>query len=262
MFDNLINNLSGFAATEEGDYRDENGILICGKCHEPKEFTKEYPAGSGKIMTFQQLCKCGVKEREREEERKKQQALINLIDKLRQMGITDKAYLKRRFQADDRRNPELTNFCQEYVFNWDSNHANNRGVLFYGPTGGGKSFLACCIANALIERGVPALVTRLSDLVKNRTDDKTPDINLNQFELIVIDDLGVENPSQTAYNIIDDIYRADITLIVTTNLTPKDIKNANTLEKKRIYDRILERCGNLARFVPVAVDRLTMAKQR
>lgn len=257
--ENIFFQYNGQQITEnDGDYRDEDGVLICGKCGKPKELKRPAQYGGGVVRVN---CDCDNRARKAEEERKKQEALYNLIDRLRKMGITDRAYLKRTFQSDDKRNLEISNFCQNYVHNWDSNRANNQGVLFYGDTGGGKSFYACCIANALIDRGVPALVTRLSDLVKNRTDEKAPDIDLNQFELIIIDDLGVENPSQTAYNIIDDIYRADITLIVTTNLTPKQIKEADTLEKKRIYDRILERCGKNTMFVPVAVDRLSLAKR-
>ena len=35
----------------------------------------------------------------------------------------------------------------------------NVGMLFYGDVGTGKSFYACCIANALLDKGVSVLVT-------------------------------------------------------------------------------------------------------
>lgn len=69
------------------------------------------------------------------------------------------------------------------------------------------------------------LVSRLSDLVKNRINKDSQEINLKIFDLIVVDDIGTENSTQTAYNIIDDIYRYNIPLIVTTNLAPSELKN-------------------------------------
>ena len=44
-------------------------------------------------------------------------------------------------------------------------------------------------------------------------------------------------------NIIDEIYLSKKLLIVTTNLKPLEMKCADTIERKRIYERILEMCG-------------------
>ena len=41
---------------------------------------------------------------------------------------------------------------------------HNNGLLFWGNVGTGKTFAAACIANALIDNGVPALVPDLSFL--------------------------------------------------------------------------------------------------
>ena len=51
----------------------------------------------------------------------------------------------------------------------------------------------------------------------------------------MLDDIGVENASQTAYNIIDEWYQTGKPLIVTTNLTPNELKQPQTRELKRIY---------------------------
>ena len=140
----------------------------------------------------------------------------------------------------------------------------NNGILFYGETDKGKTFYACCIANALIQREVPVLVTTLSNLVQNRVKamtNKVPEISLDDFECIVLDDIGTENATQTAFNIVDEIYLLKKPLIVTTNLTPQRLKNAETLEHKRIYNRILEMCGTKV-YVEHSGSRLQAGKDK
>ena len=66
------------------------------------------------------------------------------------------------------------------------------------------------------------------------------------FDLLIIDDLGVERNSEFAreqvFNIIDSRYRSQLPMIVTTNLTVDELKNPADLARARIYDRVLERC--------------------
>lgn len=75
---------------------------------------------------------------------------------------------------------------------------------------------------------------------------------LNVYELLIIDDLGVERNSEYAleniFSVIDWRYRSGKPLIITTNLPLAQLKQEIKIEKKRIYDRILERC------IPVKID--------
>ena len=77
--------------------------------------------------------------------------------------------------------------------------------------------------------------------------DKTEYINaLASYQLLIIDDLGVERNSEYAlgiiFSVIDRRIRSGRPLIITTNLPLKEIKNETMLDKRRIYDRILEMC--------------------
>ncbi len=88
--------------------------------------------------------------------------------------------------------------------------------------------------------------TPLSNLVQNRIkamNGKAPEISLHQFNCFVLDDIGTENATQTAFNLIDEIYLSNKPIIVTTNLHPAQMKNSDSIERKRMYDRILEICG-------------------
>ena len=71
---------------------------------------------------------------------------------------------------------------------------------------------------------------------------KEEEIDVKEYDLVIIDDLGVENASATAFSIIDEVYSNKIPLIVTTNLTPDKMLRNENLEKRRIYDRLLEAC--------------------
>lgn len=119
-------------------------------------------------------------------------------------------------------------------------------MLLYGNTGTGKTFFSCCIGNALLQTGVRVLITSLPRLVQDRIESvktgRSP-VNLKAFELLILDDFGCGNINQTVYQIVDDIYVSQIPLIVTTNLSPKQLTEPDGMEEKRIYDRVLEMCA-------------------
>ena len=245
MIDDFIESLAARnkAMKKEGDYI-KDGILHCGVCNEPKQGIFTLP--NGKKIAPAILCKC---EREQEEREK-----IEMIESEKQLrrrqllkGIikTDK-FEECVFQNDDDRQPEVTAFCKKYVDKFSVIKERGYGIMFYGVENGkGKSFYSLCIANALIDRGYPVLFSTLSNLVLNRISamhGKEEEIDVKEYDLVIIDDLGVENASATAFSIIDEVYSNKIPLIVTTNLTPDKMLRNENLEKRRIYDRLLEAC--------------------
>ena len=65
-------------------------------------------------------------------------------------GFTDPAMRNWTFEHDNGRNPQ-TETARFYVESWETMQAENIGYLFWGGVGTGKSYLAACIANALME---------------------------------------------------------------------------------------------------------------
>ena len=129
--------------------------------------------------------------------------------------------------------------------------AKSIGLLLWGDVGTGKSFFAGCIANALLEQGIPVLMTNFSRILNSLSgmysDEKNQFIDsLNRYSLLIIDDLGIERSTEFAleqvFNIIDSRYRSKLPLIVTTNMTLDELKHPQDLARSRIYDRVLERC--------------------
>ena len=244
----------------EGDYRDESGVLICGKCGTPKECIKVY---KGRKRNFPCRCKCDEIAEAEYQQQKAREKFDDRVKRLRAKGITDKGYRDNTFAKDEGENLEVTDKCKQYVEHWGEIKENNIGVLFYGDVGTGKSFFAACIANALIDKGVSVYITTLYELVKLKMANYgKQDVNLNDFDLLIIDDLGVEHASPTAYSIIDERYLSNKPLIITTNLTPSELKNPKTVEQKRIYDRVLEMCGGVAIRIDGNSKRVDVAKEK
>ncbi len=103
-----------------------------------------------------------------------------------------------------------------------------------------------------LDRDVPVLMTNFPSILNRLTgvfaEDRAAFIaSLDDYSLLVIDDLGVERNTEYAmeqmFTVIDSRYRSKRPLIVTTNLKLEEIKNPPDLAHARIYDRILERCA-------------------
>ena len=124
--------------------------------------------------------------------------------------------------------------------------------MLFGDVGTGKSFAAGCIANALLDRDVPVLMTNFPTILARLRgafgEDRTDFLDsLGDYDLLIIDDLGAERNTEYAleqmFSIIDSRYRGNKPLIVTTNLKLDELKHPPDLAHARIYDRILERCA-------------------
>ena len=231
---------------EEGDYVGEDGLIYCAKCHTKKQTEVNI---LGAIRRPMCLCKCQAAKRAAEEEERNRIKFEQKVKELRRMGFPEADMQNWTFANDDLANEKITKAAQKYVENFSELRKTGKGLLLYGNTGTGKTFTACEIANALIDKGYPVLVTNFARILNTlqSTFEKQEYIDgFNSFQLLVIDDLGIERDTAYAkeqvFNIIDSRYRSGLPMIITTNLTMEKIKNPDDIENRRIYDRILERC--------------------
>lgn len=246
ILDGIIDTSRKSIAMEDGDYL-VDGLLYCGKCHTKKQTTVEF---MGKVRHPMCLCECAVKKREEEEKQRKHAELMMQIERYRKMGFPETEMAKWNFDNDDMANKTVTGVMKNYVDNFRRFYRDGKGLLIYGNVGTGKTYAACEVANALIDKGYPVMVTnfaRLTNTLQGMYAGKQEYIDsLNEFDLLVIDDLGAERQSdfmqEMVYTIIDARYRSGLPFIVTTNLEMEEIKNPEKIGNARIYDRVLERC--------------------
>lgn len=246
MLDVLEKKAETSIKAEEGDYIGEDGLLYCHKCNTRKQTEINV---LGKIRRPMCMCKCEAAKRAAEEEEYQRRKFEERVKEMRRIGFPESEMRNWTFSNDDLTNEQITKAAQKYVDNFSEFRKSGKGLLLYGNTGTGKTYTACEIANALIDKGYPVLVTNFARILNTLqgTFEKQEYIDdFNNFQLLVIDDLGIERDTAYAkeqvFNIIDSRYRSGLPMIITTNLTMDKIKNPEDIENRRIYDRILERC--------------------
>lgn len=238
-----------------GDYTDKNGILICGKCGEPRQMFKSFPnptkddpqhKSTIKVVI---MCRC---EREEDERKKRDKVFAReygKIQAIREASLMDSKFSNATFDAFKRTtyNDRNLKLCKRFAERFDLMMEKNQGLLFWGDVGTGKSFAAACIANYLLEKKVPVIMTSFVKLLELASNKSSAGLSrLSSAKLVVFDDLGAERGTDYAlekvYNIIDTRYRNRLPMILTTNLTIDDMKSETDIRYSRIYDRILEVC--------------------
>lgn len=248
----IIDTISARAARQysehEGDYRNEDGLLICGKCHTPKECTLTKRDGTAR--TVHCACECSVAQNAKEAEEKRKRDRLQYLDSMRRTGFPDAEMREWTFAKSDRTDQKNENIARRYVANFDAMRSQGTGLLLCGSVGTGKSFLAAAIANELINQGTPCLMTNFSRIISRVSekfggDQKYLD-DLNRFDLLIIDDLGSERDTEFTWekvmNVVDARYRAGLPLIITTNLTLKDLADPSDIRRQRVFSRLKEMC--------------------
>lgn len=140
------------------------------------------------------------------------------------------------------------------------NGIEKKGLILVGNNGVGKTHLACSIANKLIENGIPVIYGTLINLLAELRNSYDIDNNISEMEIIklyenvdllIIDDLGKEKPSEWGleklYTIINSRYENNLPVIITTNYNQNSLVERLSLNgeietAKSIISRLYEMC--------------------
>ena len=238
-----INAFTKSAPESENEYLGTDGLLHCTTCGDPLECIINSLNGFKKVR-----CICSCMKQKRDAEEAAQRHIVIERNRLRCFGETD--FLLQGCTFKESKGNEILDISKNYVKNFPYFLKTGKGLIFTGPVGTGKSHMAACIANGLLDLGYTAIMTNFATVVNKLQEsfEGRQDYikRLTRCTLLIIDDLGAERKSdymqEQVFNVIDARYRSGKPMIITTNLTTDQLKKPATMEQGRIYDRILERC--------------------
>ena len=228
----------------------KDGLLHCHKCGSPRQAVVTNPFDH-RPDTVRCMCSCQGKAERRRERADQRHQRMERLRRRKAQGLQDRYLYEYPFDHDNGQNPAMAK-ARAYVDHWPEAFKRNVGLLLFGDVGTGKSFAAGCIANALLERDVPVLMTNFPAILARLSgmfgEDRTAFLDgLGDYDLLIIDDLGAERNTgysmEQMFSIVDSRYRSGKPLVVTTNLKLDELKHPPDLAHARIYDRILERCA-------------------
>lgn len=130
---------------------------------------------------------------------------------------------------------------------------DGQGLMFHGPTGVGKTHLAAAIANAYIGRvsvlyvSVPELLAEIRANMNRSGDSNRLEI-AKRAELLILDDIGAEKPSEwvreTQFVLINHRYEHRLPTVYTSNCSLAEIED-------RLGSRISSRIAEVSRVVRI-----------
>ncbi len=250
MFKDVIEDIKKNAEADTdirtNSYTGENGLLYCLTCNEPKQKRL-------KTKTLDTIvpckCKCQIEAIEQETAERKEREWNEHIQSLRKNGMPEKRMHSWTFENDDNSNLKIKQAMVTYVDNFSEMEQQGKGLLLYGGFGTGKTFSACQIANALIDKGIKVKVTDFARILNEMQGsfEKQAYIDaLMDCKLLILDDLGAERKSEYAkeqvFNVINARYNSGKPMIITTNLSLNELINPDDIDNARTYDRIMQNC--------------------
>ena len=155
---------------------------------------------------------------------------------------------------------------KKYVDNFKAVLKLGSCLMLYGPPGTGKTHLVTGVGVAIIKKGYSVHYERLYDLTrrikatyaKGSTDSEKAIIDrLNEFDLLILDEVGLKEMSETekalTYEIIDARYEDVKPTIIVSNLCEKELQD-NLGE--RTIDRLYENHGVFLKFDGESVRKI------
>lgn len=239
-------------AETETEYMADDGLLHCRICGGNRQTVITPPFEGAQPRIVRCWCQCPTSQ----DKLKTQEKQIQMEQRSSVCFRGNEELRECTFDKNDGKgDPILIQAAEKYAEEFAQHLKDGIGLLYYGPVGTGKTFLAGCIANAVLAQGYKVKMTNFATLADEMwaVQDKAAYIaDLCKYPLLILDDLGVERKTdymqEMVYKIVNARYVAGVPVIVTTNLTPDELTKTADIGYQRTYDRLLEKC------LPIKVD--------
>lgn len=222
-----------------------DGLEYCQDCKTARELRLPNRI-MGEDFKVHVMCACQKEAYEKAEQERKEREFNEMVSKNKSICFHEPRMKEWTFENDDGSVPAMER-ANQFVDSWDEVVRVHAGLLLWGGVGTGKTYMAACIANALLDQGKRVYMTDFAAISNLSVFDAEDYVRaLASYDLLIIDDLGAERDSefaiQNVFNVINRRWESGKPLIVTTNLTLDEIKHQKNISIERIYDRILDMC--------------------
>ena len=142
--------------------------------------------------------------------------------------------------------PKQYNVCKEFADNWKESFTRGKSIFMIGNIGGGKTHLACAIANQVIQEHYANVcyITFSRMAITMRDAQNTHQIiaetmqRFTKCELLIVDEIGIKDASDYEFSLINEIIDCRYGEMLPTIL----ITNMNWQQAgKKIGERIISR---------------------
>lgn len=141
---------------------------------------------------------------------------------------------------------KIYNNAKRFCENFDN---ETKGIVFYGPTGLGKTFLSGAIAKAVMDSGKTVIYLRATKLFSiyedykfGRNKDSSVIDNIYNADLLIIDDLGTEPKNNVSFlfDFVNERIAANKKIIINTNLQISEITKMYSMRfTSRLYENFM-----------------------
>lgn len=158
---------------------------------------------------------------------------------------------------------ENTKIVNAFVVNYEEFQKRGKGIYLYSDTrGSGKTMLACCMVNEVIERhDISVKFISILDYLEltkksySSLADKEEKDSIMHTRILILDDMGVEVSKDwvntTLYHLINFRYSNKLITIITSNVSIEDLKVDG-----RIKDRLNAMC------IPLHMPEISIRSQQ
>ena len=235
-------------------------LEICKVCGEPTKCLVNIPLINKQFLAHIN-CRCERKKLEIQRENELKQEKLAKIAELKNLSLISKRYENVSFKSTQ--TGHNTSFdkaferCKRYCENHQKVYEKGNGIYLFGAKGTGKTFLTACIANELLKKCVPVLLTNLFEIskaVKSTFQNGFHESEREFFErfekvsFLIFDDLGVEtftkNNRETwlqtlLFDLINRRYNTKKPTIFSSNYSLNELVNLRGIADRTV-DRISE----------------------
>lgn len=242
--DGMINYMKALVARselangpKEGDYKDQEGFWVCHVCKSRKQTSLDC---FGETLHPFIPCKCKEsEERARADYNIKIQA-ANDLEKRRNdcfpQTVKGTPMLSMTFEGSNGANEVPMRIAQRYCQYFEEMINHGEGLLLWGNRGTGKTYIAGCIANALLDAGKKVKWVNMSKIISQaQKGDFVPE-DYNAYHLLIIDDFGTERDTtfsaEVILSLIEERTKNSLPMIVTTYLNLERIKETSGITRQ------------------------------